>query len=275
MTMTAAPNLEHFARQIKAAQDAACQIAPFTSQVDGFDVPAAYAVAQRVHEARLRDGARAVGRKIGFTNPEMWSLYGVREPIWAHVYDRTVVRVAGGYHVCHLAPFTEPKIEPEIVLHFHRAPPVGADPAAILACIDWVAHAFEIVQSHFPGWRFQAADTVADAALHGTLLVGEPQPVAQLQPGLMTALAAFSVELVCNGAVREVGVGANVLGSPLAALAHLVGVLDGQPGSLPLQADELVTTGTLTTAQPVRAGQTWHTALRGIALPGLVVEFVD
>lgn len=39
--MTMAPNLEHFARQMKAAQDAARQIEPFTSQVDGFDVPAA------------------------------------------------------------------------------------------------------------------------------------------------------------------------------------------------------------------------------------------
>jgi 2-oxo-3-hexenedioate decarboxylase len=276
MTMTIAPpSLDDLARQIQAAQDATRHIEPFTSQLDGFDVPAAYAVAQLVHEARLREGARAIGRKIGFTNPDMWSLYGVRDPVWAHVYDRTVVRVSGGRHVCRLAPFTEPKIEPEIVLHFHRAPPAGADAAALLDCIDWVAHAFEIVQSHFPGWKFRAADTVADAALHGALLVGEPQPVARLQPGLRSALAAFSLELVCDGAVREVGVGANVLGNPLAALAHLAGVLSRQPQALPLQAGELVTTGTLTTAQPVRAGQTWHTVLRGIDLPGLAVEFVD
>lgn len=276
MTMTIAPpSLDALARQIQAAQDATRQIEPFTTQIDGFDVPSAYAVAQLVHEARLREGAHAVGRKIGFTNPDMWSLYGVRDPVWAHVYDRTVVHVAGGRHVCRLAPFAEPKIEPEIVLHFHRAPPVGADPAALLDCIDWVAHAFEIVQSHFPGWKFRAADTVADAALHGALLVGEPQAVARLQPSLRSALAAFSVELVCDGSVREVGVGANVLGSPLAALAHLVGVLARQPQALPLQAGELVTTGTLTTAQPVRAGQAWHTVLRGIDLPGLSVEFVD
>jgi hypothetical protein len=50
-------------------------------------------VAHLIHEARINEGAVPVGRKIGFTNPAMWSLYGVREPIWAYVYDTTVVRI--------------------------------------------------------------------------------------------------------------------------------------------------------------------------------------
>lgn len=70
------------------------------------------------------------------------------------------------------------------------------------------------------------------------------------------------------------GIGTNVLGSPLAAVAHLIGVLAKQPHYGPLQANEMVTTGTVTTAQSVRVGETWRTDLRGIALPGLSVEFV-
>jgi 2-oxo-3-hexenedioate decarboxylase len=34
-----------------------------------------------------------------------------------------------------------------------------------------------------------------------------------------------------------------------------------------------VTTGTLTTAQPVRAGETWRTVLQGIPLRGLELSF--
>ena len=72
---------DEIAHEMKTAQDDVLQIEPFTSRLGGFDVPAAYAVAHLIHEARLREGAVPVGRKIGFTNPDMWSRYGVREPI--------------------------------------------------------------------------------------------------------------------------------------------------------------------------------------------------
>jgi 2-oxo-3-hexenedioate decarboxylase len=203
----------------------------------------------------------------------MWSLYGVREPIWAYIYDTTVVRLFTKSERCSIGRFAEPKIEPEIVFHFHSAPPVDGDLSGILECIDWVAHAFEIVQSHFPGWKFQAADTVADGALHGTLLVGEPQAVNLLGTDLIAALKRFSIALSCDGTVREMGRGSNVLGSPLAAIAHLTAVLGKQPNYMPLQANEMVTTGTITTALSIRTGETWRTELEGIAIPGLSVEF--
>jgi len=261
------------ANQMKAAQDDGRQIESLTSQLSGFDVTSAYTVAHLIHKARLDEGAIPVGRKIGFTNPEMWFLYGVREPIWAYIYDTTVVRLFTKSERCSIGRFAEPKIEPEIVFHFHSAPPVDGDLSGILECIDWVAHAFEIVQSHFPGWKFQAADTVADGALHGTLLVGEPQAVNLLGTDLIAALKRFSIALSCDGTVREMGRGSNVLGSPLAAIAHLTAVLGKQPNYMPLQANEMVTTGTITTALSIRTGETWRTELEGIAIPGLSVEF--
>jgi len=272
--MTTTADFRAIARQMKAAQDEGLQVEPWTSRLSGFDVPAAYVVAHMIHEARLSEGAVPVGRKIGFTNPDMWNRFGVREPIWAHIYDRTVVRLPVGRATCSIGRFAEPKIEPEIVFHFRSAPPVDGDLLAILGTIDWVAHAFEIVQSHFPDWMFQAADTVADWGLHGTLLVGEPQAVDRLGPDLIAAFKCFSIVLSCDGEVREVGRGSNVLGSPLAAIAHLIAVLAKQPKYKPLQASEMVTTGTITTALSIHAGETWRTELEGIALPGLSVEFI-
>ena len=64
-----------------------------------------------------------------------------------------------------------------------------------------------------------------------------------------------------------------MLGSPLSAAAHLIAVLAKQPQAKALQAGELVTTGTLTRALPIRAGETWSTVLDGIALPGISVAF--
>jgi 2-keto-4-pentenoate hydratase len=273
--MTSQHDLQEIAGQIKTAQDCVQQIQPLTSTIADFDLDSAYAVSKLIHEARLRDGAVAVGRKIGFTNPDMWECYGVRAPIWAYVYETTVVRVTDGHCAFGIGRFAEPKIEPEIVFHFHSSPPVGGDLMAILECVDWVAHAFEIVQSNFPGWKFQAADTIADSALHGALLVGEPKHIDKASVRFLATLASFSVELSCNQAIREVGVGSNVLGNPVAAIAHLLSVLAKQTPDAPLQANEIVTTGTITTAQSVRVGETWRSVLRGIALPGLSVEFVE
>ena len=272
--MTTPQELRDIAQQLKTAQDEALQLEPVTARLNDFDVSSAYAVAHLIHEARLAEGAASVGRKIGFTNSSMWPVYDVHQPIWGYVYDTTVVESRTNDATCRIARFAEPKIEPEIVLHFHTAPPVDGDAAAILACVDWIAHGFEIVQSAYPGWKFKVADTIANSALHGTLLVGAPQPVARLGAGLIQALMHFSISLYRDGAVADTGKGSNVLGSPLAAIGHLLGVLARQPQYPPLRANEMVTTGTLTAALSIHPGETWRTELDGIALPGLAVHFV-
>src|SRR5215510_15491536 len=55
-------------------------------------------------------------------------------------------------HPFALAPFAEPRIEPEIVFRLAAAPSPEMDEAALFGCIDWVAQGFEIVHSVFPGW---------------------------------------------------------------------------------------------------------------------------
>ena len=62
--------------------------------------------------------------------------------------------------------------------------------------------------------------------------------------------------------------------SPLLALAHLIQALARQPEAPPLSAGEIVTTGVITDAHPVAAGETWTTELRGLPLPGLRLTFV-
>ena len=49
--------------------------------------------------------------------------------------------------------------------------------------------------------------------------------------------------------------------------------LAGQPEAPPLQAGEVVTTGVLTDAHPVRPGETWNTEISGLPLGGLTIAF--
>jgi 2-oxo-3-hexenedioate decarboxylase len=264
--------VDPFAEELIAALGTPQAIAPFTTRDPSFDLVRAYEVAGVVHAARLARGEQVVGRKIGFTNRAMWDEYGVREPIWGFVYDTTLFRPRGGRGSASLAAFAEARIEPEIVLHFKAAPPARGNEAAILDCIDWIAFGFEIVHSPFPGWKFKVADTVAVNGLHGTLIVGEPVPVASL-PDCARRLREFRIALRKGDAVAAEGIGANALDSPLLALAHLVDVLARLPQFPPVAAGEVVTTGTLTSALLIAPGETWSATLSGIALPPLAVTF--
>jgi 2-keto-4-pentenoate hydratase len=67
-------DLQTIAEEIKAAQDQCRQVGPLTGRLKDFSNVEAYAVAQLIHEMRVKEGAVPVGRKIGFTNPEMWSV---------------------------------------------------------------------------------------------------------------------------------------------------------------------------------------------------------
>ena len=268
--MPAAGRLDAIADEVRAAQDQARPLAPISAREPGFGLEAGYAVAARVHAARLAAGAVPRGRKIGFTNAAIWPEYDVHHPVWGWVYEHTL---HDGANRLSLAGLAEPKIEPEIAFGLRAAPSAGADTAALLACIDWVAPAFEIVQSHFPGWKFQAADTIADGGLHGALVLGPRLPAAALGNDPAAVLAGLAVRLSCDGKEIETGRGSNVLGSPLAALGHLVALLAGQGDDVRLKPGEVVTTGTVTAAYPVRAGQTWRAEPAGIALEALEVAF--
>jgi 2-oxo-3-hexenedioate decarboxylase len=263
-------DLEAIAREMMAAQDEARQIVPFTERWPQFGPAAAYEVADRIHRARMAAGARPLGRKIGFTNADMWAIYGVREPVWAYVYEHTVTRLEGTVCRCGIDRMTEPKIVPEIVFGFRAVPADGAGLEEILDAVEWIAHGFEVVQSHFPHWKFAAADTVADSALHACLFIGPIRTVSQLGVRVADALARFEIDLACDGELLETGGGSHVLGSPLSAVGHLQQVLAQQP-QWRLRPGEIVSTGTLTTARSMHAGQTWTTRVRGIDLPGLTL----
>lgn len=229
-----------------------------------------YAAARALHEQRLRQGWRALGRKIGFTNRTIWPLYGVYEPIWGTVYDRTVLFAKEDRCSVSLEGLVQPRIEPEICFKL-KAAPRSAAPEELLACLEWVAHAIEVVQCRMPGWKgVTVANSTAENGLHGRLILGTPMPVPG---GLSQSLPRIEVLLRKDETVVDRGVGENVLGSPLLALAHLVELLAKQPLSAPLAAGEIITTGTLTDAHPVAPGETWRTEIRGLPLHGLKLVF--
>ncbi|MEP9387486.1 fumarylacetoacetate hydrolase family protein [Mesorhizobium sp. KR9-304] len=260
------------AKTVLAAIDGGGQAEPFTAKDAAFSEADAYAVTARLRELRTARGEKPVGRKIGFTNRNIWAEYGVFQPIWGDLYDTTVRDVTPGDRV-EVSQLPEPRIEPEIVLGLERDLSPGMSVQEIAGSIGWVAHGFEFVQSIFPEWRFRVADCVADGGLHGRLFVGPRwQLAARQRETLASDLSALTIRLSRNGEFADAGTGANVLDGPVQALAHLVAVLGKDRLNPPLGAGEIVTTGTLTRAFPVVPGERWATEIEGFDLPGLSVE---
>jgi 2-oxo-3-hexenedioate decarboxylase len=170
----------------------------------------------------------------------------------------------------------QPRIEPEVVFKLNAPVPITDDPNAVLKCTEWIAPGFEIVQSHFPDWKFTAADCTAAFGLHGALVVGAPLMVTEAnRAALAAALPVCAVTLSRGGTMVDLGVGANVLDSPALALAHLARLIADQPQAPNLAAGEIVTTGTITDAWPVAPGETWVSDYSVPGLRGLTLQFSD
>jgi 2-keto-4-pentenoate hydratase len=266
------PDLHAIADEAFAAIESGRQISPFSLRPAGLTLEDAYVVTALLDRKREARGEKRLGRKIGFTNRRTWEQYKVYAPIWGYVYDSTLHDL-GNTASLPLTGLSEPRIEPEIVFGLARAPAPDMDETTLLSCVEWVAHGFEIVQSIFPRWQFSAADTVAANGLHGALLIGVRHTLGPHVLEWEKALSTFTIDLFCDRRVIDSGHAANVLNGPVSALRHLVGLLAREEINPPLAAGEIVTTGTLTRAMPVNSGETWSTALHGIALDGIRLRF--
>ena len=268
--------IQDIARELLQAHDQGGLIASIAARNPDFDLDAAYQVAAELMRQRRSRGSQQVGRKIGFTNRTIWARYNVDAPMWAHVYDDTLSFARDGKAAVSLAGTVSPRMEPEIVFKLRAPVPVGCKNAEqLLRSVEWVAHGVEIVHSHFD-WKFTLADAAADWACHARLVVGEPWPIGEQDiRTLARALPAVKVALLKNSVRQIEGVGANVLDSPAYALGFLADLLAQQAFMQPLSAGEIITTGTITDALPVKPGETWSTEIDGLPLQNLTISYTE
>ena len=262
------------AGRLMQARDAAQRLPLLSAREPAFSLDDAYAVADETRALRIARGERVAGYKIGFTNRGIWPKYNVHAPIWAPVWDSTLSLLDGAQAKVSLRGLVQPRLEPEIVFGFADAPCAGMSEADLAQCLAWVAHGFEIVHTHFDDWRFTAPDSVADFGLHGRLLVGPRVGVSKFS-ALGSDLAGLELELFKDTERVDGGRGSVVLDGPLSALRQWVDAMATKTPAWAIRPGDVVTTGTLTDAWPLLAGQRWSTHLSDARLAGLVIELVD
>jgi 2-keto-4-pentenoate hydratase len=227
------------ARLGKAVADRSA-IGKLTDQTPALDIEGAYRV-QRV----LRDqaGPRA-GWKLGLTSRAKQAQVGVGTPIYGFLAARHAIDLGAPLDTGQLI---QPRVEPEIVFTLGAelaGPHVTA--ADVLAATSGVAVGIEVIDSRYHDYQFSTADVIADNTSAGRYLVGAPVSPAGID------LRLVGVVLEHNGEVVATASGAASLGHPAAAVAWLVRALHTEGEGL--RAGEVVFSGGLTAAAPVRPG---------------------
>ncbi|MFE9692404.1 2-keto-4-pentenoate hydratase [Micromonospora sp. NPDC005806] len=230
-------------------------IAPLTGTHDDLGVEDAYAIQLLQVEQWLASGRTVKGHKVGLTSAAMQRMLGVHEPDYGHLLDN--------FFFLEHAPipldrFLQPRIEPEVAFvlkHPLRGPGVTVQEA--IAAVDFVLPALEIVDSRIADWKIGLADTIADNASSGALVLGStPTPLSEVDLRLAGAV------MTRNGAVVGTGAGGAVLGSPLTSLVWLANTVGAR--GVTLEAGHVVLPGSVCAMVPVDPGDTFTATFAGL-----------
>ena len=255
------------ADEISKAISQTQQIVPFSKRGIFLSLQDAYDVAGLVKESLGLPPE--IGKKIGFTNRNIWDVYNVNEPIWGPITSKSVSFTEASFQKIDLSKFCEPRIEPEVVICLREKPRHSDEDLNI--CIDWIAPGFEIVDSIYPNWSFALPDTIASGGLHGCLVVGKKLIINN---DVERDLVDLKVRLFKGASFEEEGTGANVLDGPVSAIRYLHRSLAGIKNQVLLSSGNIITTGTMTDAKPVFPGEKWTGKFEGIIESELSVEFL-
>ncbi|MBO0820057.1 MAG: 2-keto-4-pentenoate hydratase [Nocardiopsaceae bacterium] len=243
-----ADSIEKAAAGLLGAYASRTPVAPLTATYTDISVDDAYAI-QRIQTAAWeRDGAVVKGHKVGLTSAAMQRQLGVDTPDFGVLTDRMFLPEGV---IADITRFLQPRAEPEIgfVLGRELKGP-GVTVAEAVAAIDFALPALEIIDSRISDWKITLADTIADNASSGGLVLGA-RPVRPAD----TDLSLTGCLLYRNGRLIDTGAGGAVLGgSPVNALVWLANVL-GERG-VSLKAGHVVLPGSVTAAIPIAPGDT-------------------
>ncbi|MFT4009202.1 MAG: fumarylacetoacetate hydrolase family protein [Nocardioidaceae bacterium] len=227
------PDIPGLAAYLDAAQQGRYEI----DQLGELSMEAAYEVQRELVGLRLARGERVVGSKLGLTSKAKWEQMGVNEVIAGVLTDE--MAIADEFD---LSRFIHPKAEPEVAFRLAAdLDPADAN-ADIVAAIDAVAPALEIIDSRYRDFKFTVTDVIADNTSAAGYVIGPWSPL----PADHTELDDLAVELVLDGDVVQKGSTADILGSPTDALRALVPLAARH--RIALRAGDVVLAGAATAA---------------------------
>jgi 2-oxo-hept-3-ene-1,7-dioate hydratase len=208
----------------------------------------AYDIQRRWAEARIAEGARIVGHKIGLTSRAMQMASKMTEPDYGLLLDDMLYDDGAEIPA---ERFLAPRLEVELafVMGTELAGP-NARIYDVMRAADFVLPALEVIDYRTEVPR-AIADTIADNAAAAATVVGG-RTIRPMDVDIRWVGATLSK----NGVIEESGVSAAIMGHPAAGVAWLVNKLAPLGGKL--EAGEIVLAGSFTRPVSVAAGDVVH-----------------
>ena len=208
----------------------------------GIELVDAYAIQGLWAQARVAQGARIVGHKIGLTSRAMQMASKMTEPDYGCLLDDMLwndgAQIPAGR-------FLAPRLEVELafVMGAPLAGP-GARVHDVMRATEFVVPALEIIDYRTEVPR-AITDTIADNAAAGGMIIGG-RTIRPMDVDIRWVGATLSK----NGIIEESGVSAAIMGHPAAGIAWLVNKLAALDARL--EAGQIVLAGSFT--RPVVGG---------------------
>jgi len=233
------------AEHLENAELGARDVIKITDEHPQMDWDDAYAIQDEIRRRKEARGNRTAGLKCGLTSFAKMKQMGVETPVFGFVSDY-MARPDGGE--IKLSELIHPKVEAEICV-VTKAPlkGPGCHVAAVMAAIDFVVPAVEVIDSRYRDFKFDLKSVIADNTSSSRFIIGgRSRDLDELD------LRTLGVVLEINGEVKTMAAGAAVLGHPLAAVAMLANHLGARGQEIP--AGTFIMTGGVTEAVAVKAG---------------------
>ena len=208
------------AQDLLGAEVSGEQIGLLTKRHPEMGMDDAYGVQNAIYRAKLAQGRKVVGWKIGLTSKAMQYALNIDIPDSGILFDDMVfdhgASVPNG-------KFIQPRIEAEIAFVM-RSAIGGADVTRddVLAATDYVAPSIEILDTRIvrvddeTGKTRSVFDTISDNAANAGVVLG-----AERHPADAFDLRWVGAITLRNGAVEETGLGAGVLNDPVESVVWL------------------------------------------------------
>jgi 2-oxo-3-hexenedioate decarboxylase len=233
------------AEHLENAELQARDVTKITDEHPDMDWDDAYAIQDEIRRRKEARGNRTAGLKCGLTSFAKMKQMGVETPVFGFVSDY-MSRPDGGE--IKIAELIHPKVEAEICI-VTKAPlrGPGCHVASVMAAVDFVLPAVEVIDSRYRDFKFDLKSVIADNTSSARFVIGgRPRDLDELD------LRTLGVVLEINGEIKTMAAGAAVMGHPLAAVAMLANHLGARGQEIP--AGTFIMTGGVTEAVGVKAG---------------------
>jgi len=228
------------------------------------DLDDAYRIRRAYQELEEAGGRGAVaGYKIALTTPVMQQLCGVHEPCWGAIFASEVHHSPATLRA---ADYCRIAVETEIAMRLGDGVPAGTGRDALAGKIEACSAAIELIEDlDYDYKRIDAPALVAGNAWNAGIVIGAP--VADWR---RLDLAMLRGECRINGRTVGSGIGGDVMGHPLNALAWLADKLAA--AGTPLRRGQVVMTGSIVVTQYPKPGDRIEIAIDGLGGVSLALE---